>query len=166
MQKFLAVLKREYKKVVFKWAFVITTFLMPLIASLFVVVPMLIFSIEGDLTRIAVADRNGSVETRLKSNLSPEKIAERAKAAARESIKDLNASQEEKLQRSSQQIGGQFAFVDYEAGDKSDDQIRGELKEMVARKKIEAFLIVPDEISAKGVKFALYSRKAGDFIVN
>ncbi len=47
MRKFLAVIKREYKKVVFTWAFVITTFLMPLIASLFVLVPMLIFSIEG-----------------------------------------------------------------------------------------------------------------------
>ncbi|MDH3492826.1 MAG: ABC transporter permease [Acidobacteriota bacterium] len=166
MDKFLAVLRREYKKVVFKWAFVITTFLMPLIASLFVLVPMLIFSIEGDATRIAVADRNGLVETRVKQNLSPEKIAERAREAARESLKNVTATQSESIERSSKQIGGQFTFVDYDASGKSDEEIQNELKAMVAKKQIEAFLIVPDNISGKGVRFDFYSRKAGDFIVN
>lgn len=164
--KFLAVLKREYKKVVFKWAFLITTFLMPLIATLFILVPMLIFTIEGDRLRIAVADRNGSVENRLRANLSPEKIAERARRAARDSITDLNPSQEEKLKRSSEQIGGNFAFVDYNVGVKTDVQIMRELKRMVADKEIDAFLIVPGDIAGEDVKFELYSRKAGDFILN
>lgn len=166
MNKFLAVLRREYKKVVFKWTFVITTFLMPLIASLFILVPMLIFSIEGDQMRIAVADRQGSVENRLRANLSPQKIKERAQRAIKESVRDINPSQEVKLRRTSEQIGGNFAFVDYEPGNKSKDQIQRELKGMVAEKKIDAFLIVPENIAAEDVRFNFYSRKAGDFIVN
>ena len=53
MRKFLAVVKREYKKVVFTWAFLIGTLVAPLIASMFAVVPMIIFSIKGDVQRIA-----------------------------------------------------------------------------------------------------------------
>ncbi len=166
MRKFLAVLKREYKRVVFTWAFLITTFLMPLIASFFVVIPMLIFSLEGEETRIVVADRKGMIEPRFRRNLSPEKLAERAEKAAQESLDNLTASQQDQLRQSSKQIGGNFLFVDYEAKGKSDTEIFGELKQLVAEKKIEAFVIVPPDISAEDVKFLFYTRKAGDFIVN
>ena len=166
MRKFLAVVSREYRKVVFKWTFLITTLLMPLLASLFVFVPMLIFSIEGEATRIAIVDKEGTIEKRLKENLSPKKLAERAREAAKDSLKDLNPSQEEQLRRSSKQIGGNFSFVDYDSGDKSLDSIKDELRGLVADKKIEAFLIVPEDISATDVKFEFFTRKAGDFIVN
>jgi ABC-2 type transport system permease protein len=166
MHKFLAVLSREYKKVVFKWAFLITTFLMPLIAALFVVVPMLIFSIEGEVTRIAVADKKGAIESRFKANLSPEKIAERAREAARDSLKDLSGSRQKQLERSSKQIGGNFRFVDYSVGTKTDEEVRGELKKMVADKLIEAFVIIPQDVSSSDVNFQFYTRKGGDFIVN
>ncbi|NNE66362.1 MAG: ABC transporter permease [Pyrinomonadaceae bacterium] len=166
MKKFLAVLKREYKKVVFKWTFLITTFLMPMIASMFVLVPMLIFSIEGEETRIAIVDRSGNVEKRLRQNLSPEKIAERARQAARESLNDLTAGQNQQLENSSKQLGGQFSFVDYEAGSKHSDEVRHELRRMVADKQIDAFIIIPEDLSAADLKVAFFSRKAGDFIVN
>ncbi|REJ78198.1 MAG: ABC transporter permease [Acidobacteria bacterium] len=165
MQKFLAVLKREYKKVVFSWTFLITTFLMPFIASVFVVVPMLIFSIEGESTRIAIADLNGNVESRLRDNLSPTKIAEKAKKAAEESLTDITASQDEKLKRSAEQLGGTFTFVPYEAREKAVDEIRRELSAKVAAGELEAFLIIPKDINSEA-KFGYYSRKAGDFVIN
>lgn len=166
MQKFLAVLKREYKKVVFSWTFLITTFLMPLIASAFVLVPLLIFSIEGERTRIAVADLNGNVAERLERNLSPEKIAEKARQAARESLTDFSASQDEKMRRSAEQLGGSFEFVRYEPGGKTADQIRKDLSARVGRDELDAFLIVPSDISAPEGEFVYYSRKSGDFVVN
>ncbi len=166
MQKFIAVLKREYKKVVFTWTFLITTFLMPLIAVGFVVVPTFIFSIEGDQTRIAIADKNGNISNRLKENLSPKKIAEKARNAARESLKDFSATQSEKMKRTAEQLGGNFGFVEYEAKGKSSEQIKKELNAKIADKELDAYLIIPEDIIDKEAKFALYSRKAGDFIIN
>lgn len=166
MQKFLAVLRREYKKVVFTWTFLITTFLMPLISACFVLVPMLIFSIDGDQTRIAIADKNGKIAERLKENLSPKKIAEKAENAAKESIQDLNASQEEKMRRSAEQLGGNFGFVDYNAGSKSVGQIKRELNARIKEKTLDAYLIIPENIEEKEAAFEFYSRKAGDFIIN
>ncbi len=166
MQKFLAVLKREYKKVVFTWAFLITTFLMPLIASVFVIVPMFIFSIEGDKTRIAIADKAGSISKRLQENLSPKRISEKARKAAKEQLTDLNASQEEKMKRNAEQLGGNFEFVPYNAETKSIEQIKKELNAQISEKKLDAYIIIPKDISAKDARFEYYSRKAGDFVIN
>lgn len=166
MQKFIAVLKREYKKVVFSWTFLVTTFLMPVIASAFIFVPMLIFSMEGETTRLAIADLNGNVNARIRQNLSPERIAAKAEAAAREAFKNLNPSQDEKMRRSAEQIGGSFAFVDYTPGGKSADEIRTELSGRVARGELDAFLIVPSDISAEKTDVEYFSRRSGDFVVN
>ena len=46
MRKFFAVVKHEYRKVVFKWSFLIATLLMPLIVVLISIVPLIIFSIN------------------------------------------------------------------------------------------------------------------------
>ena len=78
MQKFLAVVRHEYKKIVLKWSFLIGTLLFPLLAVGFAVVPAIIFSIKGEPTRIAVADRTGKIAPRLKANLSAEKMREKA----------------------------------------------------------------------------------------
>lgn len=166
MQKFLAVLRREYKKMVFTWTFLITTFLMPLIASAFILVPVFIFSMGGEKTRIAIVDLNGKVSQRLKANLTPERIAEKARQAARESLNDFTASQDEKMKRSAEQIGGNFAFVNYDPDGKSLDEVRKDLMGRVAEGKLEAFLIIPKDISSDGSTYEYYSRKAGDFVVN
>ncbi len=166
MQKFFAVLKREYKKVVFTWTFVITTLLLPLISVSFVIVPMLIFSIEGDQTRIAIADSTGNIAPRLKEKLSPKKIAEKAKRAAADSIRGFNVSQEEKLRRSADQHGSNFVFVDYNADAKSTEQIKLELNAKIAKKELEAYLIIPSDYSSKDTEIEYFSRKAGDFVIN
>lgn len=164
--KFLAVLKREYKKVVFKWAFLITTFLMPLIAAMFVVVPIFIFSIEGETTRIAVADLSGKISERFKNNLSPEKIRERARKAARDSLTDINPSQEKKLERSADQLGGNFKFVDYAARGKTVEEVKKDLNRRVAEKQLDAYIVIPENFSSADAKFEFFSRKAGDFVIN
>src|SRR5204862_1695804 len=108
---------REYKKVVFTWTFLIGTLLAPLMASMFAIVPMIIFSIKGEVQRIVLVDlsENKKVATRLKENLSPAKISEKAKEAAKESFRNMDASQEEKMRNGATQLGESFAFVDYNA---------------------------------------------------
>ncbi len=127
MKKLFAVIKHEYKRVVLKWSFLIATLLLPLIASMFAVVPAIIFSMKGEPTRIVIVDPSGKIAPRIEENLSPEKISAKASAAARESLKDLNATQQEKLKRSSEQLGQSFIFIDYDGREKSLEQVRREL---------------------------------------
>src|SRR5690606_6505454 len=104
MKKFIAVVKHEYKKVVLKWSFLIGTFLLPLLAVVFTFVPALIFSLQGEPTRIAVLDPTEKITPRLKDNLSPKAMAEKAKRAAEEALNNLPADQQNQIASSSQQL--------------------------------------------------------------
>lgn len=129
MKKFLAVVKNEYKKIVLKWTFLIGTLLFPLIAAGFAIIPAIIFSMEGEPTRIIVVDRSEKIEPRLRENLSAKRMREKAKKAAKEQFTDISASQEEKLKRNTEQFEQSVIFVDYQAKGKSNEQIRRELGE-------------------------------------
>ncbi|HXG83069.1 MAG TPA: ABC transporter permease [Pyrinomonadaceae bacterium] len=166
MRKFLAVTKREYRKIVFSWTFLVGTLLAPLIAAMFAVVPAIIFSIKGDVQKIAVVDQSGQVVGRLKENLSPEKVRERAFEAAKESLENIDASQEERLKTGARQIGGSFEFVEYDAGEKSIDQIHRELNGLIQEKQIDSYLIIPQNVDSIDAEVEFYSRKAGDFVSN
>src|SRR6476646_1381303 len=114
MRKFLAVVKHEYKKVVLKWTFIIGTFLFPLFIVILGSVPAIIFSIKGQPTRIAIVDRSVKIGSRIKDNLSPEKIAARAEKAMNESMKNItniDASRQEKMKRGSEQLSGDFVLI-------------------------------------------------------
>ena len=99
MRKFLAVVRHEYRKVVFKWSFVIGTLLMPLILVIVSVIPLIIFSIKSGPTRIAVADPTGAILPRLERNLSADRMVERAKEASSDVFKNVSGDQEEQMLR-------------------------------------------------------------------
>jgi ABC-2 type transport system permease protein len=165
MRKFLAVVRREYKKVVFTWAFLIGTLVAPLLASMFAVVPMVILSIKGDVQRIAVVDyTGGKIAARFKENLSPQKIDAKAQQAARETLKDVSESQEETMKRGAQTLGEGFVFVDYAAGEKPIEQIRDELNAQIQAESLDGYLIIPPNFDAPDAKFEYYSRNSGDFV--
>lgn len=166
MRKFLAVVKHEYKKIVFKWAFLLGTLLFPFIAAMFAVVPALIFSMKSEATRIVVVDKTGKIAPRLQVNLSPQKIEEKARKAAADSTIDLNASQEEKLKRGADQLGSSFNFVAYDTAGKFPEQIRSELNGKISADELDAYLIVPPNLDAADAKFEFLSRKSGDFVAN
>jgi ABC-2 type transport system permease protein len=164
MRKFWAVVKHEYKKIVLKWTFLIGTFLFPVFIGLLGSVPAIIFSMKGEPTRIAVVDLSGKVAERIKDNLSPEKIAARAERAARESMKNLDASQQERLQQGSQQLSGDFVFVDYDAANKSPVDIRADLTSRVLAGELDAYLLVPENFDSPDAVFEFRSRRGGDFV--
>ena len=97
MHKFLAVVRHEFKKIVLKWSFLIGTLLFPLLAAVFAIIPLIIFSLRGEPTRIAVADPTGNIVARLEANLSAEKLMEKARQAASEQFKDMSASREQQM---------------------------------------------------------------------
>jgi ABC-2 type transport system permease protein len=166
MRKFLAVVKREYFKQVWTWAFILGTLVMPLLASLFAVVPMILFSIKGEVQRIAVVDQTGKIAARLKENLSPEKITEKTLQAAKDSLKDINQSQQERMKQGAQQFGESFAFIDYDGGEKTREQIRRELNAQIQQERLDAYLIIPQDFDEPYAEFEYYSRKSGDFVAN
>lgn len=166
MRKFLAVVKHEYRKIVVKWTFLLGTLLFPLIGAGFAVIPALIFSIKSETTRLVIVDPTNKIAPRLKENLSADKIEAKAKAAAKDQVGDLNASQEEKMKRGASQLASGFSFVDYDPAGKSTDAIRQELNAKASGDQIDAYLMIPPDINAADVKFEFRSRKGGDFVAN
>jgi ABC-2 type transport system permease protein len=165
MRRFLAVVKHEYKKVVLKWSFVVGTLLMPLLAACFAFVPLIIFSLRGEPTRIAVADPTGNILPRLQKNLSPERMVEKAKQAARESLVEMDATQEERMRNSASQFMQDFILIEQPAAGFDREQLRAALLQRILANEIDAFLIVPETIGGDA-KFEFRSRKGGDFISN
>jgi ABC-2 type transport system permease protein len=166
MRKFLAVVKHEYRKVVLKWSFLIGTLLLPFLAACFAVVPAVIFSIKGEPTRIAIVDPTGKIAPRLRENLSAEKMMEKARKAAKDSMTDLTASQDEKMKRNAQQFVESFIFVDFPYDANRTAAIRQDLTNKIIGKEIDAYLIVPANIDDPSSVFEFRSRKGGDFVTN
>ncbi len=166
MRKFLAVVKHEYKKIVVKWTFLIGTLLFPLLGAAFAVVPAIIFSLKGEPTRLVVVDASGKIAPRLMENLSSSRIAAKARIEADEALKDMNASQEQRMKSGASQLASGFIFVDFDAAGKTPDEIREELNKKAAGDEIDAYLLIPGEVAGANSKFEFRSRKAGDFVAN
>ena len=164
MRKFLAVVKHEYKKIVVKWTFLIGTILFPIIMACFALIPALIFSIKGEPTRIVIVDPSNKIVTRLKANLTEEKIAEKTEQAAKDADFDITSSQNERLKQSAKQSAEGFVFVDYNAGGKNVEQIRAELNAKAVADEIDAYLFIPERYTDGDAKYEFLSRKAGDFV--
>ncbi len=164
MKKFLAVVRHEYKKIVYKWTFLIGTLLFPIIGACFALVPALIFSIKGEPIRLVIVDPSNKIAPRLKAGLSAESIATKGQEAAKDKRVDLTASQDEKMKQNAKMASQSFIFVDYEATGKAVDQVRRELNEKAAADEIDAYMLVPADISAPNAKIEFRSRKAGDFV--
>ncbi len=164
MRKFLAVAKREYFKIVWAKAFILSTLLAPVFMLAVTFVPLLMFSIKGNAVRIAVVGDNPRFYNRFRDNLSSEKQNEKLKEKASESIKGINISQEDQMKQTAEQMGGNFQFEEFNRSGKSVEQIQQELNERIKAENLDAYLIVPPDFDAQDAKFELYSRNSSDFV--
>jgi ABC-2 type transport system permease protein len=164
MGKFLAVVKREYFKIVWTKLFIITTLLAPLGMVAVSLIPLLMFSIKGNAVRLAIVEKDGRFFQRLSENLSTEKQFEKIQKASEDSLKDLNQPQEDQLKQTASQIGGNFALEKYKTGGKTLEQVKSELNQRIVEEKLDAYLIAPDNIENEDVKFEFYARNSSDFV--
>ena len=165
MRKLLAVTKREYFKVVWTKTFIVSTLLAPVFMVAISVLPMLLITMQGDAVRLAIVDRSGRIAPRLRQNLSADQQLENFRQAMKDSsFKDMNASQDEKMKRSAQQIGGNFVLEDVPIEGKSEEQIRAELITRIQEAKLDTFMIVPAEPDKPDARIELFSRNPGDII--
>jgi ABC-2 type transport system permease protein len=129
-------------------------------------VPMVIFSIKGEPSRIAVVDPTGKILPRLERNLSSERMVEKARQAAKDSMTQFDASQEERMRSSASQFMQEFRLVNFEAAGRPIEEIRTELMNRINRGEINAYLIVPANFADPDARFEFRSRKGGDFVAN
>lgn len=130
------------------------------------VVPALIFSLKGEPLRIMVVDPTGKILPRLEANLSPDKMAEKAKQAAKDALTNIDASQEDKLKNNAAQMGQSFILIKESAPDRPVDIVRAELMNKIAAGEIDAFLLIPADIVSPASVYEFRSRKGGDFVSN
>jgi hypothetical protein len=141
----------------------IGTLLMPFIAVLISLVPLIIFSIKSGPTRIAVADQTGNVLGRLQKNLSAERMMEKAKAASSEQFKNIPASQQDKMRNNAAQFIQDFVIEPVATAGKSESELRSEMLEQINRGELDAYLIIPSDIEDPNAKYEFRSRKGSDF---
>jgi ABC-2 type transport system permease protein len=163
MRKFLSIVRHEFKKIVLKWSFLISTLLFPVLAAILAMIPLIIFSLRGEPTQIAVADPTGNVLPRLRANLSAERLMEKARQAASEQFKDFSGSQEKAMQNDAAMFMENIVLVPYDTTGKTVEQSRTDLMAKIKADEVDAYLIVPQSLDQQ---FEFRSRKGGDFVTN
>src|SRR5262245_50459271 len=146
MIKFLAVLKREYLQRVRAKMFIVTTILLPMIMSLFGVVPIVILSIDaGSSMRVAVIDETGKMYEPLKrAMLSDESQQEGSKTEQR------------------MRAFGNFVLEPINANQPAE-QIRTELEQRLRARELDGYLHFPADFIVDG-QVEYFNRNPGDVI--
>ncbi len=150
MKKFLAVVKREYLQRVRAKMFIVSTILLPLVMSLFVVVPALIFSIQTPPVRVAIVDQTGKLYPQLKQSLVSEE-----------------SSQENRNDNSNAPRGfprrafGTFVVEEVNPQQQSIDEIRAALDQRLSAKELDGYIILPPDFISTG-QADFFNRNPGD----
>jgi ABC-2 type transport system permease protein len=148
MRKFLAVVKREYVQRVRAKMFIVSTVLLPLIMSLFAIVPAIILSIDaGSPQRVAIVDQTGKMFQHLTDALYSEA-----------------SNQDSGNQNTNPRTGrpyGNFVLQEVAANGQSTDQLRADLDRRLRAKELDGYLILPPDFLDHGqVEFR--NRNPGD----
>jgi ABC-2 type transport system permease protein len=159
MRKFLAVVKREYLKLVWSKAFIIGTLLAPLMAVGFAVVPALMFSIEGDAVRVAIVDGSGKLATPVSAAL----LTGKRKPAEQQNPEQIvNASQTERARQTAQQINARFLVEEVKTDVKPLEQVKRELNARLRDQTLDVYVVIPPNFET--AQFELYARNTSDFV--
>ena len=151
MKKFLTVVKREYIQRVRAKMFILTTIMLPLVMSLFAIVPAIILSIGTPPLRVAVVDRTGGIYKQLRQALFNDQSEESTSANTNE------------RRRTGRQSFADFRLEEVAAADRSDDQIRAELDQRLRAKEIDGYIILPPDFLNNG-KVEFFNRNPGDLV--
>ncbi len=148
MRKFLTVVKREYLQRVRAKMFIVSTLLLPVVMSLFVLVPALIISIPaGAPMRVAIVDQTGKVYAHLRDSM----------------LEDDAGAQGNTNQN--RRFGGRgltkFVLEEVAPANRSTEEIRNELNQRLRAKEIDGYVILPpDFLTHRQAEF--FNRNPGD----
>ena len=149
MRKFLAVLKREYIQRVRAKMFIVSTILLPLVMSLFGIVPAVILSIDaGGPMRVAVMDQTGKMYGRLQSAIASDEPA---------------AEEAEQNRPGPQMPGRAFQLESVPSVGPDASEQRAKLEARVRAKELDGYLILPPDFLQRG-KAEFFSNNPGDVL--
>jgi len=165
MNKFLAVVKREYVQRVRTKFFVIMTILGPLMLVVFTIVPGLLFSMKaGGDTRIAVLDQTEGVKLYDSIRNSLLKLERDDENNKQPDIADTtNSNTKDRMEKAGKSLTGSFRVEQVNANGRSLDEIKRELNARIGRDELDGYLVIPPDIlSNSESKTSYYGRNVGD----
>jgi ABC-2 type transport system permease protein len=150
MKKFLSVVKREYIQRVRAKMFIVSTILLPLVMSLFGLVPAIILSIETPPMRVAVVDQTGRMYSQIRQALFSDQ--------AEPDAQNANAGG----QRTTPRRGfSRFVLEEVNASEQPLDQIRANLDQRMHARELDGYIVLlPDFLSQGKAEFV--NRNPGD----
>ena len=149
MRKFLAVLKREYIQRVRAKMFIVSTILLPVVMSLFGIVPALILSINaGGPMRIAVVDQTGKLFVRLQEAVTSEE----------------KSAEDSERNQPGPKIGARtFKLEQVPSIGPDASAARANLEARIRAKELDGYLILPPDFLQTG-KAEFFNNSPGDFL--
>jgi ABC-2 type transport system permease protein len=164
MNKFLAVVKREYVQKVRTKFFVIMTILGPFMLALFTVVPGLLLNIKTGETRLVIIDQteNGKLYQSLRAELQAVKRSE-IPTAQNQIANGANSNAKSRFEEAGNSMRGAFAVEEVSLKGRPVGDVQRELNARIAREELDGYLILPPDIlSNSKSKAVYYGRNIGD----
>lgn len=167
MNKFRAVVKREYVQRVRSRMFLVITIGAPLMFGLFTVVPILIAGIKaGGPTRLAVVDQSGRMFARVSDSLKNAQAGrggdnddEEASEAARGAMNQNSRAQMEQAARATAQS---YDVEEVSTQGRTLEEVKAQLDERVGRDELNGYLILPPNV-LEGGEAEYHTRNVSDF---
>lgn len=165
MNKFLAIVKREYVQRVRTRFFVIMTILGPIMLVVFTIVPGLLFAIKtgGDI-RVAIIDQTEGrkLYQPIRDALVTGKPT--AEDGSKSSIDSgLNSNSKQRMEKAGSQLRGSFAVEPADLNGRPVEVVRRELNARIGQGQLDGYLVVPpDIVTNSDSQTAYYGRNVGD----
>jgi ABC-2 type transport system permease protein len=170
MNKFLAVVRREYVERVRTKMFIVMTILGPIMLAVFTIVPGLLFSIKaGGPTRLAIVDQTDRLSGRVREAImndeddSDENANANDAAAATE--KAMNSNIKDRAEAASRNLKGNYTVEQIHLNGRSLEEVQRELNGRISREELDGYIVLPKDILREG-KAQFYGRNTGDVITN
>jgi ABC-2 type transport system permease protein len=147
MNKFFAVIKREYIQRVRTKFFVVATILGPVLMAAFTIVPALMFGIKaGGPTRLAVVDQTGKMYGRVAKELTSDRNAAPKSEEASEQPPGLDNSPKERAKQNAKLVQASFAVEEIKMNGRSLEEVRRELDQRVSQKELDGYILLPPDL--------------------
>lgn len=148
MTKFLAILKREYIQRVRSKMFIVSTILLPLVMSLFGLVPALILNIEAAPMRIAVVDQTGKMYDRLEEAVTGD---------------EAPSERTRQPQTRPSMVARTFMLEQVPSIGPNAVEQRTQLDARLRNKELDGYLILPPDFMQHG-KAEFFNKNPGDLL--
>jgi ABC-2 type transport system permease protein len=169
MNKFLAVIRREYVERVRTKMFILMTILGPIMLAVFTVVPGLLFTIKtGGPTRIAIVDQTDRLSGRVRQVImddEDENANSNRNTAANAAEQAMNSNVQQRAETISRNLKANYEIEQVVSHGRALEDVQRELNARISREELDGYLVLPKEILKDG-KAQYYGRNTGDVFTN